>query len=92
MDPILIHMNSVHTYTPQATIHDIKTAKIKMPIFWDVTRCHPDDVGSKHLWNLCKFLRDYTDRYEERRVARIYNSVNSCTTFAEKDQVSNPYN
>jgi hypothetical protein len=44
---------------------------MKMTVFLDVTLCRlveidrsycnrPDDGSCKHLWNVCKFFRDYT--------------------------------
>jgi hypothetical protein len=42
-----------------------------MTVFWDVTPCsdeyHPDDGGSKHLWNIRKLLPDYTAQHSRRQ-------------------------
>jgi hypothetical protein len=42
---------------------------MKVTVFWDtVTFSHrPDDGGSKHLWNFCKFLLDYTVQHSRRQ-------------------------
>jgi hypothetical protein len=29
---------------------------------------HPDDEGSKHLWNIGKFVRDYTPQHPRRQL------------------------
>jgi hypothetical protein len=39
---------------------------LKMTVFWDVapySHHHPDDGGSNNLWNVGKFLPDYTAKH-----------------------------
>jgi hypothetical protein len=45
---------------------------MKMAVFWIVAPCslvddRPDDVGSKHLWNVGKLLPDYTEQQPRRQ-------------------------
>jgi hypothetical protein len=43
----------------------LTVANMKMTVFWDIAPCsvlevyHPDNGGSKHLWNISKLLPDY---------------------------------
>jgi hypothetical protein len=36
---------------------------------------HPDDGGSKHLWNAGQLLWDYKDKYSRRLSAYIYTET-----------------
>jgi hypothetical protein len=51
-------------------IQVLTAASTKMIIFWDVVPCslthRPDDGGSKHLWNVGKFLPDYMAQHSKR--------------------------
>jgi hypothetical protein len=45
-----------------------------MAVFWVTHR--PDDGGSRHLWNVGKFLTDYTTAQQLRRQPSLYSMRN----------------
>jgi hypothetical protein len=54
----------------------LTAANMKMAVFWVVApRSRSDDGGSKDLWNVGKFLPDYTAQQPRRQPSSNYNVV-----------------
>jgi hypothetical protein len=74
-----LHKCYWHENLCQVTIAVLTATSMKMTVFWDVAPCRlvetyrrfrgacliafTDDGGSKHLWNVGQFLKDYKTQY-----------------------------
>lgn len=56
--------------------------ELKAHVFWVVEPCSQgDDVGSRHLWNVCKMLLYYTSQQPVRQPLSCIHSVELLWSF-----------
>jgi hypothetical protein len=79
----------------------LTTTNMKMAVFWDIAPCAlvfdrrfkgaycdlPDDRGSKHLWNVGKYLPDNAAQHPRRQ----QSSLSLLFLFCSKEQKSVSY-
>jgi hypothetical protein len=64
----------------------LTTARMSVTVLWYVAPCNlEDDGGSKHLWNVGQFLRDYTAQHPRRLSSPGHKPLGSNIDLCELD-------